>query len=149
MAEVVYVDDDPLAREVVREALEGGGHVVRLAESGTEMMRHLLERPAQVVILDVHMPEMTGDRLARILRKSLDPPLPRIVLFSALAVAELRRIGRKVGATGFCRKGASPKALLDTVAAAAHFYETEKDWDRLPVTPETPVLREVPEPIEE
>ena len=43
--------------------------------------------------------------------------VPRVILFSGMPVAELRRIGRKLGATGYVKKGASKKALLKNILA--------------------------------
>lgn len=153
MANVVYVDDDPVARAVIHDVLVEGGHQVRIAETGAEMLRLLLEQPAEVLLLDVNIPGVSGDRLAKIVQKSLDPPYPKIVLFSGLPVADLRRLGRKLGATGFVHKGAQRKALLATVEAAAQLFASEVAGapaltPAAPAGDETPLVRVVPEPIE-
>jgi len=146
MADVVIVDDDQVALQVIQDALREAGHAVRVAETGTAMMQLLLERPCEVLILDVNMPEISGDRLAKVMRKSLDPPYPKVLLFSGLPASDLRRLARKLGVTGWVRKG-SPKAeLLRAVAAAAEFYRRSvADPDP---EGETQGGRRAPEPLE-
>ncbi|HXB55337.1 MAG TPA: diguanylate cyclase [Vicinamibacteria bacterium] len=57
---VLSVDDSPLARAVVRGYLHTGGYQVQEAESGPEALRHLATGGYDVVITDLHMPEVDG-----------------------------------------------------------------------------------------
>ncbi len=133
MAEIILVDDNPVVLGVAGDVLTSAGHSVRTADSGTQMMQELLLKTADVIVLDVNMPGMSGDRLARILSKSLDTPLPRIVLFSGMEAPQLRRLARSVGATGWVKKGSPKEALLQAVEAAiclgqdANPLETDPD----------------------
>lgn len=146
MAEVLIVDDDKVALEVIADVLRAAGHAVRSADSGTAMMHTLLEAPAEVVILDVNMPGMSGDRLAKVLLKNLEPPLPKIILFSGLEAAELRRIARKLGVIGWVKKGAPKEDLLRAVDAAARFFQGQGRLE-VPVDFSTPPVRQAPEPL--
>jgi DNA-binding response OmpR family regulator len=122
VAEVLVVDDDPVARTLITDWLTEAGHRVSSADSGTAMLKQLLTRPAAVVLLDVGMPGMTGDRLPQILAKSLEPPLPRVVLLSALSEAELRVLVRKSGAAGHLSKTCTRAQLLAMVEAQARYF---------------------------
>jgi two-component system cell cycle response regulator len=60
---VLSVDDSPIARAMVRGYLHTGGYHVGEAESGPEALRHLATGGYDVVITDLHMPELDGFEL--------------------------------------------------------------------------------------
>jgi CheY-like chemotaxis protein len=62
---VVIVDDDDSVREVTEMVLAGAGHSVRATASGVEALRWLEERPWDLLILDLRMPEIDGLTLYR------------------------------------------------------------------------------------
>jgi CheY-like chemotaxis protein len=147
MAEVVIVDDDVVALEVIADALRAAGHSVRAASSGTALMQALLEAPAEVVVLDVNLPGMSGDRLTKVLFRNLEPPLPKVILFSGMEASELRRLAAKLKVTGWVRKGAPKEDLLRAVEAAARFFRTQGQI-QVPIDFSTPPIRQLPEPLD-
>jgi CheY-like chemotaxis protein len=60
MSNVLVVDDEPSFRSLLRIALEAGGHEVREAEDGCKGLALYSEQPADLVITDLGMPQMTG-----------------------------------------------------------------------------------------
>ena len=110
---VVIVDDYAPFRESARGLLESGGfEVVGEAEDGEGALRVAADALPDVVLLDVHMPDLDGFEVARRLA-ALDPP-PIVVLTSsrddyALLVADS-------AARAFIRKDAlSAEALSSAV----------------------------------
>jgi two-component system response regulator AlgR len=76
---VLIVDDEAPARLRLRDLLTDCGEkmpleVVGEAASGLEALKCLEEAPADVVLLDIRMPEMDGIELAQHLMKLPDPP---------------------------------------------------------------------------
>lgn len=68
---VVCVDDDPSMLLILDAVLQtGAGMDVRGYKSGREALEALEDEPAQLVLLDVSMPEMDGLETARRLRKT-------------------------------------------------------------------------------
>jgi CheY-like chemotaxis protein len=65
---ILLVDDDP-AKLLTYEAILGalGEHLIT-ARSGREALAHLLKHDIAVIVLDVHMPELDGFALARLIR---------------------------------------------------------------------------------
>src|SRR5258708_5870298 len=57
---VLSVDDSPVVRAMVRGYLHIGGYHVEEAENGPEALRHLATARYDVVITDLHMPELDG-----------------------------------------------------------------------------------------
>jgi CheY-like chemotaxis protein len=58
--DVLVVDDDPGIRAFVREALEDEGYHVATASSGPQALTQIATDPPALVLLDLHIPNMTG-----------------------------------------------------------------------------------------
>jgi DNA-binding response OmpR family regulator len=80
VARILLVDDDPLVRTSLARALEASGHRVRQADNGARALQALGTAPADVVVVDLVMPEMDGLELIRTVRTRF--PETRIVAMS-------------------------------------------------------------------
>ena len=81
---ILFVDDEPLLRQLVREMLEHDGHAVAVAASGQNALEQLGEAAARkrafdVVITDLGMPHIDGRRLTELIRGE-SPSTPIIML---------------------------------------------------------------------
>jgi CheY-like chemotaxis protein len=76
---ILAVDDEPLARDVVRRYLEADGHEVVSAANGFEAMDIFQSDKFDLVITDHVMPGMTGSQLAATIRNA-SPKQPIILL---------------------------------------------------------------------
>jgi len=109
MAKILVVDDDPHIREVVRFALERAGHAVREAGDGRVALARLHESPADLVVLDILMPEIDGLEVCRELRRKSEVP----VLFLSSRDDEVDRVvGLELGADDYVVKPFSPRELV-------------------------------------
>ena len=70
---VLHVDDDPMNLRVVQEILGAFGHQAVMACSGKEALDRLAMEAFDVVLLDIHMPGMTGIETIERLRASTGP----------------------------------------------------------------------------
>ncbi|OMF37337.1 DNA-binding response regulator [Paenibacillus sp. FSL H8-0548] len=75
MGYVLVVDDDPHIRELVCVILQKEGLNVEEAPDGQSALAQMANLPADMVILDIMMPNMDGWELCRELRKQYDIPL--------------------------------------------------------------------------
>lgn len=73
MARVLVVDDDPAIRKVLRKVCELEGHEVVEAADGKSGEAAVTERPPDLVITDIYMPEGDGYALIRALRRQARP----------------------------------------------------------------------------
>ena len=64
-----------------------------------------------VILLDVNIPALSGDRLVSVLKENIRGALPQLVLFSACDAAKLRELARDVGANAWFHKGIEPTDL--------------------------------------
>lgn len=110
---MLLVDDTLAQRYVLMRTLEGAGFRVEQAASGSEALRIAHER-ADAVLLDVHLPDISGFDVARQLRK--DPKTARLPILhiSALHVSpEDRAFGLECGADDYLVHPFEPDELVE------------------------------------
>lgn len=114
-AKIMIVDDSEIVREMVKLMLEEGGFDVVAVDSPFGFNSAMkLHRP-DLVLVDVAMPALKGDKLVEIARRNELHACP-IVLFSDRPEAELQRLARASGASGYICKTNDATALLRAVA---------------------------------
>lgn len=79
---VLHVDDDPMNLRVVQEIMGAFGHHAVMACSGADALERLRTEAFDIMLLDIHMPGMTGVEVVQILRASNGPErtLPVVAL---------------------------------------------------------------------
>lgn len=109
---ILVVDDHDAHRHLMRLTLSAKGFAVEVACDGHEALDHLREHTPDALLLDVHMPGMTGLELARQAR-ALRRELRHVPIFfmTALANDEVRREADAVGAARLLHKPVSDKEL--------------------------------------
>ncbi len=81
---ILFIDDEPLLRELLKEILECDGHQVHVADSGQSGLDAFRAakkdgKPFDAVITDLGMPHLDGRQLAQILKKE-SPSTPIIMM---------------------------------------------------------------------
>jgi two-component system, OmpR family, KDP operon response regulator KdpE len=84
-ARLLLVDDDPAHLDALAERLTADGFDVARAGSGAQAIKRLDEAWPDLVILDLMMPEMDGQTLARRIKSKADIP---ILVLSAVVAAD-------------------------------------------------------------
>lgn len=74
---VLIVDDASLVRLYYRDALSRAGFEVDEALNGLEAIEKLLQQPADLLVVDINMPQMDGLTFLRVLRRQ-EPPVSTI-----------------------------------------------------------------------
>ncbi|WP_397421965.1 response regulator [Phenylobacterium sp.] len=67
---VLHVDDDHMNLRVVQEIVGAFGHLGVMANSGEEALERLSTEAFDIMLIDIHMPVMTGIDVVRFLRAS-------------------------------------------------------------------------------
>ncbi|MGO9974606.1 MAG: response regulator transcription factor [Solirubrobacteraceae bacterium] len=111
MARILVVDDEPAVRRALERALRLERYDVDLAADGREALDTLAEHQADVIILDVMMPEIDGLEVCRRLRAAGDHT--PILMLTARDAIDDRVIGLDVGADDYLVK---PFALRELQA---------------------------------
>lgn len=115
MANVLVVDDSEFMRRVIRNILEGGGHRVTEARNSEEALRLFSEKGAEVITMDIVMPETDGIETVKKL-KDLDGHV-RIIMISALGHQKTVMRALEAGALDFIMKPFTADDVLESVKA--------------------------------
>lgn len=130
-AEILVVDDSRLMRIVLTKALQelGFTHITE-AINGREAIEKLKERPYDLMLLDMEMPEMNGDEV--LLAKSQDPKLKEVptIVISASEHIDLAVKCIEAGAEDYLIKPPNPTLLRARVNTSLE-KKRLRDMDRL------------------
>lgn len=107
---ILIVDDSEIVRETVSLLLRAQGYDVIALEGPQGFARALLEHQPALILMDVAMSSMRGDRLAEVAQQSGLSSCP-IVLFSSQPDHELERLSKDCGAAGYIRKTGNASIL--------------------------------------
>lgn len=117
---IVIADDDPHIRELVRLFLEKEGVHVLEAADGEEALRVMEQDKADMVILDIMMPNMDGWELCRELRAMYDIPL---LMLTAKGETSQKVKGFNLGTDDYLVKPFDPLELVVRVKALLKRYQ--------------------------
>ncbi|AKG36619.1 response regulator transcription factor [Paenibacillus durus] len=120
MAKILVVDDDPHIRELVAVFLKAEGMEVSEASDGKAALDFLADHTADMVILDVMMPNMDGWQLCRELRKDYDFPL--LMLTAKGETSQIVK-GFELGTDDYLVKPFEPPVLIARVKALLKRYQ--------------------------
>jgi PAS domain S-box-containing protein len=115
---ILVADDNEINREIVYAILRGTGAELDGAKDGAEAVRKFVERPYDLVFMDIHMPSMNGLDAARGIR-SCDLPWARtapIISLSADTSAAIRVQSMEAGISDYLSKPINVDALFQKTA---------------------------------
>jgi DNA-binding NarL/FixJ family response regulator len=113
---IVIADDHTLMTEGLRRLLEPEFDVVGTASTGKELISVLGSTPAEVVVLDIAMPEMNGIEAARTIGKSY--PLVRFVFVTQQVSRHYVQAAFQAGAYAFVSKQSASNDLHNAIRKA-------------------------------
>jgi two-component system, OmpR family, response regulator len=119
MTQILIVDDDPHIRELLRLLLQNEGFEIREAGDGVEALALLESAKADLVILDIMMPNMDGWTLCRELREHYDLPL---LMLTAKGETMQKIKGFELGTDDYLVKPFEPLELVVRVKALLKRY---------------------------
>ena len=115
---ILFADDDPEIREVVRILLESEGYQVMEAENG-EQAASMADDTFDLIILDVMMPGLDGIRTTLKVRETSSIP---IIILSAKSEDADKILGLNIGADDYITKPFNPLELVARVKSQLRRY---------------------------
>lgn len=113
-ATVLVVEDERKLRDFVRTYLERAGFTVLSTGSGAEAITLATSAAPDLVVLDLGLPDVPGETVARELRAAAATP---ILMLTAKTAEEDRIRGLELGADDYVTKPFSPRELVLRVQA--------------------------------
>ncbi|MFC6671298.1 response regulator [Marinobacterium aestuariivivens] len=111
--DLLIAEDNDFNRLLISRILEHAGICPRQARSGLEVLAEVERQLPDLILMDVHMPEMDGIEATRLLRQSY-PGLP-IVALTANVVKREHQALQDAGISRIMLKPINEQALLETV----------------------------------
>jgi len=130
MATVLVVDDNPVDRHLAGSLLSKRPDLkVLYAENGREALRLLQERAPDLVLTDLHMPEMDGLELVVEVRKAF--PLVPVILMTAFGSEEIAIQALQKGAASYVPKRNLAQDLAETAENVLSLSVAKSNQQRL------------------
>jgi CheY-like chemotaxis protein len=111
---ILLMDDSEIFLAVARRALEQAGYEVVIAHDLESFQQARTQKPADLVLMDVQMPEAFGDDIAMTLRFAHDVDTP-IYLLSSLPDHELAERANEAQIDGFISKNIGIDRIIEQV----------------------------------
>ena len=131
MKTILVVEDDRKITKVVKVYLEGEGFRVFTAEKGKEALDIALKEPLSLVILDLMLPDMSGEEICQELKEIGDFP---VIMLTAKSSEEERVAGFALGADDYVVKPFSPRELMARVKAVMKRSQKQDISDKGPIS---------------
>ncbi|WP_024834349.1 response regulator transcription factor [Ruminiclostridium josui] len=111
---ILVVDDEAKISDVVKSYLEHAGYKVFTAVNGKEAMEGYNDFNPDLIILDLMLPDISGEEICKRIRKNSSVP---IIMLTAKVADDEVITGLDIGADDYVLKPFSPRQLLARVAA--------------------------------
>jgi len=120
--QILIVDRDVVAAEVLRQALSDAGFAVSAIADGTAALKTMKERPPNLVIFDWNLPGFAAVELIKGVRVALAPQPVRLIILSALTAEHDVVTGLDLGADDYIYKPYSPREIVARVSVVLRSY---------------------------
>lgn len=114
MPHILIVEDEAAIADTLIFALQGEGFTTTWLSLGQEALAHQRQTPADLIILDIGLPDITGFETCKQLRRFSEVP----VMFLSARDGEIDRVvGLEIGADDYVSKPFSPREVAARVKA--------------------------------
>lgn len=112
---IIIADDHPLLVDGLKRMLEemDGMQVLEPVSNGRQLLARLRDQVVDMVLLDLHMPQLDGLETLRVLQREL--PAVKILIFTNYNQPKLWREARSLGARGYLLKSCTAQTLREAV----------------------------------
>ena len=125
---ILLVDDETMISEVLEAYLVKEGYQVFTSENGLDALRKADSVQPDLIVLDLMLPDISGEEVCRLLRKESDVP---ILMLTAKSGEDERINGIVIGADDYVTKPFSPREVVVRIQAilrrAAKVAQTNSD----------------------
>lgn len=112
---ILVVDDEVDLSEMIRFRLQANGYEILLAHDGQQALEVARKERPDLIILDLMLPKMDGYKVCGLLKMDSRYAAIPIIIFTAKAQEEDKKLAEEAGANAYLMKPFEPKVLLDKI----------------------------------
>ena len=112
---ILIVDDDKLILEIAKDVLTQEGYSVFTSDQSLGTSQKVAKIKPHLIIMDVNMPGLRGDKICKILKESNINKDMKIILYSIKDEDELMKFVKESEADDFLRKSSNSQELVEKV----------------------------------
>ena len=125
---ILIVDDEPKILEIVRSYLTKNNYQPFMAQTGQEALEIFNREQIALVVLDLMLPDLSGEQICREIRKKSAVP---VIIMTAKVDEESIVYGLNIGADDYVTKPFSPRQLMARIAAVLRRTSANKSMPDL------------------
>jgi DNA-binding response OmpR family regulator len=116
MPKIAIIEDDQAIAQMYRFKFEGEGYTVETAENGRLGLELAEKMQPDIILLDLMMPEMNGDEMLELLRKTDWGKDIKVIILTNMGEQEIPASVRELGVSGVILKAdMTPRQVADIV----------------------------------
>ncbi len=127
---ILIVDDDPGTTELVKMCLAGKGYEIQIANDGPEALEKYKAELPCLIILDIMMPEMSGEDVLEALRQDSQFHKVRVIILTASTELSYKTLLLGKGADDYITKPFATEEVLARIQAQLRSNEIFEDIER-------------------
>ena len=112
MKTILYVEDNEMNRQIVRDLLKRTTYTLVESQDGEAGVAKALEIRPDLILMDIQLPKMSGLDATRKLRAEAATANTPIVTITSFALSGDEQKAKEAGATAYLAKPYSPRDLL-------------------------------------
>jgi DNA-binding response OmpR family regulator len=125
---ILLVDDEKRIIEVLEAYLEREGYEIHYADNGIDALKKAKTINPDLIILDLMLPDISGEEVCRLVRKESDVP---ILMLTAKSAEDDRINGIVMGADDYLTKPFSPREVVVRVQAILRRVKKTEKIERI------------------
>ncbi|HEB13171.1 MAG TPA: response regulator transcription factor [Actinobacteria bacterium] len=125
LKKILVVEDEKKISEVIKAYLEREGYLVNTTPSGREALKLAETVEPDLVVLDLMLPDLSGEEVCATLRRRSDVP---IIMVTAKTAEDDRVHGLDIGADDYLTKPFSPRELVARVKSILRRTHSEEEF---------------------
>lgn len=125
---ILLVDDERRIVEVLEAYLEREGYEIHSADNGIDALKKVKTVEPDLIILDLMLPDISGEEVCRLVRKESDVP---ILMLTAKSAEDDRINGIVMGADDYLTKPFSPREVVVRVQAILRRVKKTEKVERI------------------
>ena len=115
MKTILYVEDNEMNRQIVRDLLEATAYKLVEAHDGEAGVAKALEARPDLILMDIQLPKISGLDATRKLRAEQATANTPIIAITSFALSGDEQKAKDAGATAYLAKPYSPRDLLGLI----------------------------------